>query len=311
VELPARFKARFGVTLEYTGGRTGELISRLRVERRSGLYSMDAIVSGAETGATMFLEKMLDPVRPLLLPEVLDPAKWKGGSPWFFDPENKYLLRLFRYTSSIVTINTDFVKPDDFKSIHDLLHPKWKRKISADDPTVAGQGASVAATLYTFLGEEFVKKFYVDNQVAISRSSRQVEDWLVRGTYPVSVGVGENGIQRLRKEGFPVQSARRLTGLPGYIGGGGFNYVCVVNRAPHPNAARLFANWLVSKEGLELYSRLLLHPTMRNDVDESFVPPYEIPQPGVNYFVHDWDFIVNHKKAVIERMGQIMGGRKP
>ena len=312
VEIPAKFKARFGVTVEYLGGRSGELMSRLQSERRSGLYTVDVIISGAETASTvLYPEKIIDPLRPLLLPEVIDPSKWKGGKPWFFDPEEKYILRLFKYVTSIVAVNNDFVKPRDLTSIQDLLHPKWKGKISADDPAVSGQGASVAATLYFFLGEEFVKRLYVDNQVAVSRSSRQVEDWLAKGIHPISVGVGESGVQRLQKEGFPVESIHRLSGMPGYIGGGGFNYLCIFNRAPHPNAARLFVNWLASKEGLEVYSRLLLDPTTRNDVDESFVPAYLLPEPGVSYVVHDWDFILKHKKVVIARMAEIMRGRKP
>lgn len=312
VEIPAKFKARFGVTVEYIGGRSGEVMSRLRSERRSGLFTVDVIISGAETASTvLYPEKMIDPLRPLLFPEVIDPSKWKGGKPWFFDPEEKYILRLFKYVSSIVAVNTRVVKPGELSSIQDLLHPKWKGKISADDPTVSGQGASVASTLYLFLGEEFVKRLYVDNQVSVSRSSRQVEDWLAQGTHPVSVGVGESGVQRLQKEGFPVDTIHRLSGMPGYIGGGGFNYLCVFNSAPHPNAARLFVNWLASKEGMEVYSRLLLDPTMRNDVDESFVPPHLHPEPGVKYLVHDWDFIVKHKKVVIARMAEIMRGRKP
>ncbi len=87
----------------------------------------------------------------------------------------------------------------------------------------------------------------------------------------------------------------------------GFSKVSIFKPRPHPNAGRLFVNWLASKEGLEAYPRGQLNPTTRADIDESFVPPHVIsPKPGVDYFEFDWDFILKHKKRVIARMGELL-----
>src|SRR3546814_9631508 len=48
----------------------------------------------------------------------------------------------------------------------------------------------------------------------------------------------------------------------------------------HPNAARLFVNWIASREGIEIFSRARLEPTTRNDIDESFIRPELIPLAG-------------------------------
>src|SRR3954453_20058168 len=95
--IPAAFKAKYGITVEYLGGRSSDTAARLRTERASGLYSVDAALSGMLTMASIFYtEKMLEPLRPILLdPEVTDGSKWKTGKPWFIDPEDKYILRLF------------------------------------------------------------------------------------------------------------------------------------------------------------------------------------------------------------------------
>jgi ABC-type Fe3+ transport system substrate-binding protein len=57
----------------------------------------------------------------------------------------------------------------------------------------------------------------------------------------------------------------------------------VANKAPHPNATRVFVNWLAGKEGLETYSRNYMSATLRTDVDESFLDPRTVPRPGVSY----------------------------
>jgi ABC-type Fe3+ transport system substrate-binding protein len=72
----------------------------------------------------------------------------------------------------------------------------------------------------------------------------------------------------------------------------------MMNKAPHPNAARVFVNWTASKEGLEIFARASASPTTRNDIDElSFAPPEIIPRPGVKYFdTSAWDFTVTGKE---------------
>jgi ABC-type Fe3+ transport system substrate-binding protein len=59
--------------------------------------------------------------------------------------------------------------------------------------------------------------------------------------------------------------------------------VSLANKAPHPNAARVFINRLLGKEAAELYSRSAQVVSLRNDVDESFLDPRVVPKPGVTY----------------------------
>src|SRR5580765_110982 len=94
--LPAAFKARYGINLEYAGGRSTESATRMRAERQAGIYSIDVIFAGIQSMALTFhREKMLQPLRPALqLPEVVDGSKWKKGKLWFSDPDEQYILRL-------------------------------------------------------------------------------------------------------------------------------------------------------------------------------------------------------------------------
>ena len=51
----------------------------------------------------------------------------------------------------------------------------------------------------------------------------------------------------------------------------GYGSLAILKNPPHPNATKIFVNWLLSKEGQELYSRTLLHGTRRLDVDTKWM----------------------------------------
>lgn len=303
----AKFTARFGVPVEYATGRSTDVSARLRTERRAAVYNVDVFLGGIGSLAQMHLEKMLDPIRPqLVLPEVVDPHRWKRGKLWFADPEEKYILRLFNYLTGLFYINTKHVRLEELKSVKDLLHPRWKGKISADDPTVSGSGALTAAQFYLELGEEFVRKLYIDQQPIFSRTTRQLADWLIRGTYPIALNINSRDRERLKEEGFPIVTVYSLPDAPGGVSASS-GMVVLLNKAPHPNAARLFINWLASKEGLEAYSRAQLIATTRNDVDESFLPREQIPQAGVDYFdSYEWNFTVTGREKIRLRMKELL-----
>ena len=153
-EIAAKFKARYGITVEHLAGPSGKLAERLDTERRAGINSVDVFLGGVQTVAnTLYPEKMLDPLKPaLILPEVVDPKKWKGGKPWFIDPEERYVLRVYSTITSLLNINTDHVKPGDLAKAADLLQAKWRGKIATEDPTVAGSGSNTAARIYLQMG---------------------------------------------------------------------------------------------------------------------------------------------------------------
>jgi len=305
-DIPARFTQRFGIPVEYIGANSNDTVARLRAERQGGLYTTDVFLSGIQVLTnTVYPQKMLEPIRPVLIhPEVTDPSKWKGGRLWFVDPEQKYILRFVNYVVELLHVNTDHVKPGEFKSIKELLNPKWKGKISAFDPTVPGTGSNTAAKFYFQLGEEFVRKLYIDQQPVIGRDRRQMTDWLARGTYPIALNPAD--VEGMQKDGFPIKGIYSLPDMPGVVSGG-FGLVVFLNNAPHPQAARLFINWMVSREGVETYSRAVGHTTLRADADESFLASDKIPRPGVKYFdSYDWQFNLTGEEKVRLRMKELL-----
>lgn len=309
--MPAAFKARYGIGIDYLGGRSAETAVRMRAERQAGIHSIDAILAGNDSMALIFhREKMIVPLKPaLMLPEVLDGSKWKKGKLWFSDPEQQYILRLANSVTTMFHINTNEVKPGDLRSVKDLLNPKWKGRIALQDPTIAGSGSNQAAHLYFQHGEDFVKQLYVDQKPMISRDTRQITDGLARGIYPIALGAEDADVEKLRKEGIPLALLDNLSDLYREVSAG-FGQVAMVSDAPHPNAARVFVNWIASKEGSEVYARAMGVVPTRNDIDESFLPPQIIPREGVQYFdTFDWDFTVTKKEKARQRMKELLQGR--
>jgi iron(III) transport system substrate-binding protein len=309
-ELPALFKSKFGVTLEYIGGRGGDNLARLRMERRAGAYTVDASMAGMTNMVEYYQEELLEPLLPaLILPEVLDPTKWKKKKLWFVDPGETHVLRLYNYISSgMLYLNREQVKPGSFKSVQELLDPKWRGKISSLDPTISGPGQAEAARFYLQLGEEFVKRLYIEQKPVFSRDKRQVVDWLARGTYPVSISAETEFVVELKKQGLPVDMIS-LPDAPGTLTAGN-GLLALMNRAPHPNAARLFVNWIATKEGMAFLGRARQKPTTRSDIDESYAIPWEVPAAGVSYFdLHNWEFTTTMRDKVNEKVRSIIRAR--
>jgi iron(III) transport system substrate-binding protein len=225
----------------------------------------------------------LDPIRPLfILPEVLDEKAWFGGfDKAFLDSEKKYIFAFQAQITPQVLINREFVSEKDLNSIKGLLDPKWKGKIAINDPRVDGAGNGRVALWTGQLGEEFVRSL-LKQDVGLSRDDRQLADWLARGKYPIAVGVNETDIAELQKLGV----GSKVEPLGGKLAEAwrlstGWGAARLVNKAPHINAATVYVNWLLSKEGQTAWASTVSRPSRRIDVPRVAGMS---PEAGIDYF---------------------------
>lgn len=314
--VPAAFQQRFGIEVEYTGASGTQIAARLQGERAAGVYAGDVMFSGADTlyrtiaadgKVTDGAMGMLAPLRPaLLLPEVLDASKYRNGKLWFVDPQERYILRISDQVKLAGALNTDAVPLSALKTWDDLLKPEYKGKIAAFDPSVAGSGLAIGSFLYVMQGEEYIKRLYLGQDVFLTRDQRQLSDQVARGSYPIGLGMDAAEVNRLVQEGFKVSE---LTSLPGYLSGG-FGLLALLDRAPHPNAAKVFANWLASREGSQLYQNAQKNLSTRNDVDVSSYPPAYVPQSNVKYMdTYEWNYVMGKRADAQDRLRDILSKR--
>lgn len=311
-QVPEAFTRRFGIPVEYNALRTSEIAAKMVTEKQAGLITIDAMLTGLSSYADILYPNGLlaDLRSQLILPEVADPAVWTLDlADVFLDPEHSKLLRLFYTATSVVVVNRDYADPTTISSAQDLLRPEFKGKISVEDPTVPGSGANTAAYYYLQRGEEFVRRLYGEQAVA-TRDNRQRADWLVRGSQPLALSMNASELDKVLRDGFPIQVIRTLPDSPGTTGSA-FGVVGLVEGAPHPNAARVFVNWIASREGVETFTRSERTPGTRKDLDyRQWVPEHSIPVPGVNYTdTYNWDFKAKQQPAAAEKLKEILAGR--
>jgi iron(III) transport system substrate-binding protein len=315
--LPEVFQQRFGVRMEYTGQASGEYALRLGNERQAGVYSSDIVISGSNTMYEVLAGRgrledgvmgMLVPLRPaLLLPEVLDTSKYRSGRLIFMDPAEQYVFRMNNTVNRTITLNTDHVRAADIQSWYDLLKPEYRGRIVTYDPTISGAATNQSAEIYLKLGRDYTRRLYVDQQPLVTRDHRQSADLLARGAYPIAISLQQQEVGRLSDEGFPVLVIQNPPESPDSLSAG-FGHLGILDRAPHPNAARLFVNWLLSREGQQIWQNAQLQVSGRNDLDDSAIPKHWIPVPGVDYFDENgWEFTLENQPAIRDDIRTMMG----
>lgn len=318
--LPAAVKSKLGLDLKYTGQDGGAFVSKLATERAAGTYSTDVVVAGA---GSMFqgvanggkiengVMGMLAPLKPkLLLPEVLDPSKYQDNKIWFVDPSAEYVLRIANFTASTVAVNTNVVRPADIQRWQDLLGPAYTGKLVAYDPTVAGAAIAPTTQLWKAYGQDFVKKLFLDQQTFVSRDHRQIADLLSKGSRPVSLFLQSRALVSAAEQGLPVTGLPRMSDLPPQVSGG-FGFVGLLDHAPHPNAAAVFINWMLSREGQQLWQDAQRETSTRIDLSSDGYPAWyknTVPKAGEKYFdIHGWDFILTDEPVVKKAMQEMLG----
>jgi ABC-type Fe3+ transport system substrate-binding protein len=310
VALPAKFKERFGVEMEYVAlpANQGEFIERLIKERAAGLGTVNVLVGGAQSIYTVaYPERVMAPIRPVLIhPEALDDSKWTVGKVWFKDPDDTYFLQIANSLGGQIIVNTNAVSPGEMTAWRDLLRPSYAGKISVWDPTLPGSGWNTANWLRTTFGDDFFKQLYVDQRPGITTDLRQWSDWLARGTYPIALGLGARDFQALKKDGFPVEVVPSFSEAPGTVSAA-WGIVVLLENAPNPGAAK----WIAIREGQETWHRADQTPSIRTDVENSWAPSHIVPQPGVEYFdTYGWDYVTTAFGESIPRIRQIMALRQ-
>ena len=279
-----------GINVVAVTGRGNDLTNRIMAERRGGKFIAD-IYSGGTNSLynTLYKGKALDPLKPLLvLPEVTDLSKWFGNEHRYADPEGKHIFAFIGSASNAqLAYNAKMVNPNEFKSYHDVLNPKWKSKIVSLDPRDTGLGATMQFWYYSpELGPEYMKKFFGGMEITYAKNFQQMTNWLGQGKYAICMGCKDSA--RAKKQGLPVEdfdTNHWKEGSSFSAGGGSVSYL---NQAPHPNAAKVFLNWFLSKKGQIALQKLgdVDDPanSRRIDIPKDDIPPENRLQPGVKYF---------------------------
>lgn len=249
-KIKALFEQKYpGITVDMFQAGGSQVLSKVAAELNAGGLKADVV--DYSDGAAM-VEQAGHGVFARFAPEHSDaiPSSLKGDNGYWVSPN--FLTTNLAYNTQVVSAN------DAPKSWQDLLDPKWKGKVGMASPDYAGTAISTIAALENKFGADYLKKLGA-NGLKVFQGFGDVENALVSGQISVAIMLNFRDYADQAK-GQPVKVVTPSEGqieLPLAIG--------INAHATHPNAARLFENFVVGDEVQKFYASEYFFP-VRSDI---------------------------------------------
>ena len=243
-----RFEKKYGikVTVFRTGG--GPLLNKIFTESRGGRHDWDVVVGRGEMVLPMMQRKLL--------------ASYKSPETKMIDPQlvdKEGFWSAYYVNSYVLGWNTQLVKREDVPKSYDaLLNPKWKGGQISLDTEAYGMFEGLKGAWGKEKTLDYFKKLASLDPV-LKRGNTERVQLAVAGEYPLIIAYNQT-IQRMTSRGAPMDW------LPLEPAVTQVNPAMIGAKAPHPNAARLFYDFMLSKEGQEMLRGMQRIP-VRRDVD--------------------------------------------
>lgn len=238
VPITEAFEKKYpGVKVALWRASSEKVVQRALTEARAGRYTPDVFETNGPEMDIFYREKLLD----------------QFYSPNFKDlpaaafPKHRYWVA-DRFNFFVLGYNTNLVKPGEVpNSYADLLKPRWAGKVGLEASDVDWFGAVVKG-----MGEEKGLTFFrklAESHPQLRTGHTLIAELLASGEIPLAASVYNHNVERLIKKGAPVKwkPLEPAFGRPNGIG--------VARNAPHPHAALLFVDFMLSREGQELIKK--------------------------------------------------------
>jgi iron(III) transport system substrate-binding protein len=303
--LADKFKQEYGIDVQLAPAQT-EFPAKMQTEEAAGKVSTDIRSGGssecrglAKSGLTQSFGDLPishEPTSNFGIDPLLDVKADHPGI--LFDQISVYFL---------VVNNSIFPADQGPNSYKDLADPKYKSQILLMKPGGASFGTVLAASTYPRdgYGEDYYKAL-LGNTKAVTSSVTDGIAQTVSGAYGIFAHTISSGAQDVTKipEPRPVRLVAPSDGLMGSIGA-----LCFMKDAPHPNAAKLYLNFLVAQDGQSVMASQPGEGFIRKDMTS--VTPELTPwtRPGVNWFYQDemgYDFQVNEYLSIGDKAAALL-----
>jgi iron(III) transport system substrate-binding protein len=247
-EAPKVFAAKYpGIALEVFRGSSDALISRITQEAQAKRHIVDAIETTFPILKVMQDLKLLAPYFSPYLAQYPDEVKEKAdkGLVWWATDRESYIG---------VAYNTNMIQGNAVpKNFHDLLKPELKGKIGF---ATTDTGSRIIAAMLAAKGIEYVRKLKTQDISLHPVSGRAILDMVISGELGVSPTVFHSHARVSMAKGAPIKWIP-MDLVPANAGG-----VALPVNAPHPHAALLFNDFLLSPEGQKFLGKFGLDSAM-------------------------------------------------
>jgi iron(III) transport system substrate-binding protein len=238
--MSAAFERKYGIKVRSTRANSTELSVKIINESRAGRPQSD-IFDGTST--VVVLKKEGYVLKWLPDPAKAYPAQYK-------DPEGYWVANnLFFMTPGF---NTSLVpRGSEPRSYEALLDPRWRGKMVWSTSATSSGGPGFIGTVLTEMGEAkgmaYLRELAKQKVVNVAGAAREVLDQVIAGEYPLALQIFNHHTVISAKKGAPVDWIRMepVTGT--------LSVLSVHKDAPHPNAAKLLADFIISGEGQQIF----------------------------------------------------------
>jgi ABC-type Fe3+ transport system substrate-binding protein len=232
--LHAAFEKKYGITVEYWRGDSTKVSERALTEWRAGKPGFDVVEGNRGVQLIMRDEGLFQKFVPPSSEKF--PAQFK---------EKDGMITPWRVLPISILYNTDMVKSGDLpKTFDDLLNPKWTGKITMPDPTRHTTTAQFLWNLNKFKGDKWLDfvRALAKQQPILVESLAPVTTTIIKGEAPVGITY----IKYIKQYKGPVS----YVAMDKYLTDP--NYMSLGATASHPNAAKLYLEYICSAEGQKM-----------------------------------------------------------
>ena len=222
-----------GVKVEVHRTGSQRILQRVMQELQAGIKNAD-VIHTSDAGHFVLLKD-----KKLLMKYT--PAGVEGFPAGFKDKDGYHYG--LRATVNVIAYNTKIVPAADApKTWKDLLDPKWKGKLVTAHPGYSGVIATHVLALVHLYGWDYWKQL-AQNRVMLVQSAVDPSGVVASGERPVAVDGGDYTFYQAKKKGNPVEIVFPKDGVPLVV-----SPSAIASFAPHPNAAKLFTDFMFSRD---------------------------------------------------------------
>ncbi len=285
-KLASLFESETGVKVELFRSGGTAILRRFMQEAEAGQAAAD-VLSTADPAASAALARkgMFVAFKPENFDKIRAEAK---------DPDGYHMA----YRLNMVTffVRTDRVAAADApKTWSDLIDPKYKGKMLLTDPSFTSLQVAVVGTLSHMRGWSYYEALR-KNDIMVVQGNQQVIDMMKRGERVIAAGALDSYAVQAHRQGHPIENIFPSDGTFAVPGPSG-----VVKGSPHPNAAKLFAAFLVGDTAQKIIVG-----------DGAFSPRTDMPAPAgapqlkdIKLIPIDYDFIAKESATIKRKFNEV------
>jgi ABC-type Fe3+ transport system substrate-binding protein len=179
---------------------------------------------------------------------VKEPSNWRRPDMLYTSDKGPFIFIASQYAEGTAFYNKAVVKNFDMRNEDDLLSPRLRGLIATEDATRPNAGTYVLSSLTAAKGEDYMRRLLGEMKPVFIANQKQLADHMMRGDSAVMIGGSPEYIARCWKAG-GCKEIIRLPIKPYLLGRG----VAVMRNAPNKDATKIWINWLLSREGQQIY----------------------------------------------------------